>query len=219
MVMNPLARRPLLHLWHGWAKPFLIVAVLLGAVRSAGADWNDVPSGSMQPTVEIGDRVFVNKLAYDLKVPFTTWHLYEWASPRRGDIVILYSPHDGRRLLKRVIGLPGDLLEVRNNRLILNGHAAPYPMNEGALQETLDGRSHAVDVGTERGPSAAFGPIVLREDQYFVMGDARGNSLDSRFFGPVPRSAILGRVTMVVLSLDYDRALRPRWDRFFTTLR
>ena len=91
--------------WRQEIRPLLILALVLFSIRSSLADWNDVPSGSMQPTILIGDRVFVNKLAYDLKVPFTTWHLAQWSNPQRGDIVVFYSPYDGARLVKRVIGL------------------------------------------------------------------------------------------------------------------
>ena len=94
--------------WREEIRPLLIMAVILFSIRSSLADWNDVPSGSMKPTLVEGDRIFVNKLAYDLKVPFTTWHLAEWSDPQRGDIVVFFSPHDDKRLVKRVIGLPGD---------------------------------------------------------------------------------------------------------------
>src|SRR4051794_11925214 len=101
------------HYWQKEIRPLLILAVVLFSIRSSLADWNDVPTGSMKPTILEGDRVFVNKLAYDLKVPFTTWHLADWANPKRGDVVVFYSPHDGIRLVKRVVGLPGDLIELR----------------------------------------------------------------------------------------------------------
>src|SRR5690242_19161315 len=87
--------------------PFVFVARILCTVRSSIADWNDVPTGSMNPSILEGDRIFVNKLAYDLKVPFTTWHVAEWAGPKRGDIVVFFSPADDERLVKRVVGLPG----------------------------------------------------------------------------------------------------------------
>src|SRR4026208_2347671 len=107
--------------WKREIRPLLILALILFSIRSSLADWNVVPSGSMQPTILEGDRVFVNKLAYDLKVPFTTWHVAEWSNPKRGDMVFFYSPYDGHRLVKRVIGLPGDTLELRNEILVLNG--------------------------------------------------------------------------------------------------
>src|SRR5262245_37374772 len=112
--------------WRREIRPLLILALVLFSVRSSLADWNDVPTGSMKPTILEGDRVFVNKLAYDLKVPFTTWHLAEWANPQRGDIVVFYSPYDGMRLVKRVVGLPGDVVGLRNERLILNGQPVDY---------------------------------------------------------------------------------------------
>src|SRR3954466_10037453 len=106
--------------------PLAILAVVLFSIRSSLADWNDVPTGSMKPTILEGDRVFVNKLAYDLKVPFTTWHVAEWANPKREDIVVFYSPKDGTRLIKRAVGLPGDVIELRNEQLIINGDPVDY---------------------------------------------------------------------------------------------
>src|SRR5277367_1455883 len=108
------------------AKPLLIMVLVMLAFRSAIADWNDVPTGSMKPTIVEGDRIFVNKLAYDLKVPFTTWHVAEWAGPERGDIVVFNSPVDGTRLVKRVVGLPGDTIEGRNDHLWINGRPVNY---------------------------------------------------------------------------------------------
>src|SRR5437868_11123609 len=108
------------------ARSLVFVVLVVLSFRSSIADWNDVPSGSMKPTILEGDRVFVNKLAYDLKVPFTTWHLAEWSSPQRGEIVVFFSPKDGTRLVKRVVGLPGDVVELRENRLIINGTAMDY---------------------------------------------------------------------------------------------
>src|SRR5215831_15298421 len=94
--------------WKQTVRPLLIVALIIFSIRSSLADWNDVPTGSMKPTILEGDRIFVNKLAYDLKVPFTTWHVAEWSNPKRGEIVVFDSPKDGQRLVKRVIGVPGD---------------------------------------------------------------------------------------------------------------
>jgi signal peptidase I len=113
------------NLWRE-TKALALTIIILTAVRSAIADWNDVPTGSMNPTIVQGDRVFVNKLAYDLKVPFTTWHLAQWSNPKRGDIVVFFSPVDGTRLVKRVIGLPGDKIELANDRLLINGRPSQY---------------------------------------------------------------------------------------------
>src|SRR5258708_39476812 len=101
MQMNAAAiRARARELWRKEIRPLLIIAVVLFSVRSSLADWNDVPTGSMRPKILEGDPVFVNKVAYDLKVPFTTWHIAEWSNPRRGDIVVFYSPYDGQRRIE-----------------------------------------------------------------------------------------------------------------------
>src|ERR1017187_6512279 len=115
---------------------WLVIGLVVFSIRSSLADWNDVPSGSMRPTILEGDRIFVNKLAYDLKVPFTTRHIAEWSNPQRGDIVVFFSPHDEKRLVKRVIGLPGDTIELRNNALVINGQPVEYqPIAEELLRD------------------------------------------------------------------------------------
>src|ERR1700758_5522191 len=125
------------HWWVKEIRPLLIVALVLFAIRSSLADWNDVPTGSMKPTIVEGDRVYVNKLAYDLKVPFTTWHIAQWSNPQRGDIVVFYSPKDGTRLVKRVIGLPGDTIELRDDQLFINGQAVDYTTLDPAVSNQL----------------------------------------------------------------------------------
>src|SRR6185295_7837831 len=135
MIMkSEILRARALKLWKKEIRPLVILALVLFSIRSSLADWNDVPTGSMKPTIVEGDRVYINKVAYDLKVPFTTLHLAQWDSPGRGDIVVFYSPHDGKRLVKRVVGVPGDTVELRNDELILNGSAVHY---EPIAQELL----------------------------------------------------------------------------------
>src|SRR5258708_27807537 len=107
-------------------RPFAFLTLVLFAARSSLADWNDVPTGSMNPTIMEGDRIFVNKLAYDLKIPFTTKHLATWANPQRGDVVVFYAPTDGTRMVKRVMAVPGDTIAMRENQLIVNGQPAGY---------------------------------------------------------------------------------------------
>lgn len=219
--------------WRKDIRPLLILALIVLSIRSSLADWNDVPSGSMKPTILEGDRVFVNKLAYDLKVPFTTWHLSQWGDPHRGDIVVFYSPYDGKRLVKRVIGLPGDLIELRQNRLLLNGVPVEYePAQARALRdlsigdrssriyatEDLPGRAHAVAATPANPAKRDFGPFRVPEGQYFMMGDNRDDSFDSRYYGPVPRKQILGRALAVVVSFDRVHYWLPRWKRSFDSL-
>jgi signal peptidase I len=175
----------------------------------------------------------VNKLAYDLKVPFTTWHLAEWNNPSRGDIVVFYSPYDGKRLVKRVIGLPGDTIELRNDSLVLNGKAVQYkPISEELLRdvaakdrsdhlfaaEELPGKSHVVAAIPGIQARRDFGPLKVPAGQYFMMGDNRDDSFDSRYYGPVDRSRIVGRATAVALSFDRQNYWCPRWHRMFTSL-
>jgi signal peptidase I len=219
--------------WKAELRPILILALVVFSIRSSLADWNDVPSGSMKPTILEGDRVYVNKLAYDLKVPFTTWHLLEWGNPQRGDIVVFYSPYDGKRLVKRVIGLPGDTIELRNDNLILNGRPVQYERfasdslvdltsSERETQifarEKLPGRTHTVAAWPGVPARRDFGPVTVPAGKYFMMGDNRDNSFDSRYYGPVDRKRIIGHATMAVLSFDRNHYWVPRWHRFFTEL-
>ena len=226
-------RARLRHWWQKEIRSWLILGLVIFSLRSSLADWSDVPTGSMKPTILEGDRVFVNKLAYDLKVPFTTRHLAQWSDPRRGDVVVFFSPRDGTRLVKRVVGLPGDTIELRNNGLVLNSKPVEYqPIAEELLHdvamtdrassvfavEQLAGRCHAV-AGIPSVPALRdFGPYRVPEGHYFMMGDNRDNSFDSRYFGPVPRKQIVGQATAVALSFDRQNYWVPRWQRFFTSL-
>jgi signal peptidase I len=219
--------------WRKDIRPLLILALIIFSIRSSLADWNKVPSGSMKPTIIEGDRIYVNKLAYDLKVPFTTWHLAEWANPQRGDVVVFFSPKDGERLVKRVVGLPGDLIELRNNQLIINGTPADYgPLSaeisgqvrdvEGTrgvfATEKLSDRTHAVMALPGVPARRDFGPVRVAEGHYFMMGDNRDNSFDSRYFGAVDRDRIVGRATDVVFSVNKTNYWLPRSQRFFRAL-
>jgi signal peptidase I len=202
-----------------WLLPFAIMAFILGSVRSAVADWNDVPSGSMRPTILEGERIAVNRLAYDLKLPFTRVRLARWATPARGDIVILHSPVDGTRLVKRVIGLPGDRLELRDGHLVINGQPLAYTaLTDELMLEHLPGRAHRVRHDARRPLLRSGGPLHVPAEQYFVMGDNRDNSADSRVFGCVEGDAIMGEVKAVAFSLDPQHYWLPRWERWFKRL-
>jgi len=209
------------------------LALVLFAIRSSLADWNDVPTGSMKPTILEGDRVYVNKLAYDLKVPFTTWHIAEWSNPQRGDIVVFYSPYNGQRLVKRVIGLPGDTVELRNEILVLNGQQVEYrPISDELLRdvnsedrtthsfatEQLPGQTHSVASWPGVQALRDFGPLTVAEGHYFMMGDNRDDSFDSRYWGTVDRKKIVGRATAVVLSFNKKNYWIPRWQRSLSSL-
>ena len=209
-------------------KYLVMFFVLMFMFRSAIADWNEVPTGSMKPTIVEGDRIFVNKMAYDIRVPFTHISLIKRADPRRGDIIIFDSEKADKRLVKRVIGIPGDIVELHNDVLTVNGKQLQYTKYQSSQREAntiidktedLLGVEHLVRITPSRqGYFSSFPPIKVPAGQYFVMGDNRDNSADSRFIGYVPRDEIVGRSSTVVMSLDYDNYYMPRSGRFFHSL-
>jgi signal peptidase I len=220
-------------LWTKWLRPFLFAAAVVFPFKSAIADWNWVPTGLMRPTILEGELVLVNKLAYDLKIPFTTVHLAEWSHPARGDVAVCFSPHDGARLVKRVIALPGDRVALQGGRLIVNGVPLRYRFAETgwqkyatpeeqrgafALEEDLGAHAHLVLTQPARPALRDFAEQVVPAGSYFMMGDNRDVSFDSRYFGVVPRREIIGRVTGTVLSFDPERSLRPRFSRWMRPL-
>ncbi|MCP4023811.1 MAG: signal peptidase I [Desulfobacteraceae bacterium] len=217
----------------GWVFPVLIAVLIATSLKSAIADWNVVPSGSMKPTIVEGDRIFINKLAYDLKIPYTTRHLAKWKDPQRGDIVVFFSPEDEKRMVKRVVGLPGDVIAMKNNHLYINGEQLHYEATDPATgvlsygtstnsyyfyTEDLIGRKHPVMITPYQPAVRSFAPISVPDKHFFMMGDNRDNSADSRYFGFVDRKRIVGQALSVVASLDINNFYRPRWKRFFTKL-
>ena len=210
---------------------FLLIMVLF---RSAIADWNQVPTGSMKPTILEGDRVVVNKLAYDLKIPFTSWNVQTWSDPSPGEIVTFYSPKDEKLLIKRVIGTPGDIIAMRNNQLFINEEPASYGELDNKIILQLDlyqQHRHAFfveEIGDDRhavmmNPSEpnhynSFGPIEVPSGYYLMLGDNRDSSLDSRAIGLVSRDRITGRAHTVAFSVDYEDYYLPRIDRFIRPL-
>jgi signal peptidase I len=218
--------------WRKDIRPILILLAVMCSIRSSLADWNVVPTGSMKPTILEGDYVFVNKVAYDLKVPFTRWHLAEWSNPQRGEVVVFFSPYDEMRLVKRVVGLPGDVIELRHDQLYVNGNPMSYgpldarisdqlPESERSQSvfatEQLSAHNHAVMAIPGRGAKRDFGPVTVPADHFFMLGDNRDNSFDSRYYGAVERKRIVGRATGVVLSLNKANYWLPR-NRFFKSL-
>ncbi|GAI24356.1 unnamed protein product, partial [marine sediment metagenome] len=198
------------------------------------ADWNWVPTGSMNPTVLEGDLVYVDKIAYDLRFPLTLHRLAKWSDPQRGDIVICFSPDDRTRLVKRVIGQPGDTVEMRNNILIINGQTVAYTKIQSKYteylpcqlrgrsilaMEDLDGAAHPVMSVPSIGAVRSFGPITVPQGGYFVMGDNRDVSRDSRSFGFVERKLIVGKAKGVIGSFDITDKYQPRFNRFFSSLK
>ncbi|MEM0912672.1 MAG: signal peptidase I [Pseudomonadota bacterium] len=191
---------------------FLVFVLIMFASRSSLADWYHVPSGSMLPTIVEGDRVFVDKTAYQLQIPFTDINIVETGAPERGDIVVFFSPKDGTRLIKRLVGVPGDVIEMRNNRLILNGKSVDYHHQENQLIESL-GKGHSIQVIPRLNGSGNFREVIVPDEHYLVLGDNRNNSVDSRYYGFVPRHLLQGKATTVVFSNDLESNFSFRTER------
>lgn len=160
---------------------FILFLLGLLIARSSFADHYVVPSGSMEHALHPGDRVFVDKRAYGWRVPFTLTRFTAGEAPARGDVVVFDAPDDGTRLIKRVVAVGGDVLEVRGGHAWVNG----VPGDTNAVLELRMGG----------GPDA--GPLRVPEGHVFVMGDFRGNSRDSRYFGFVREDRIYARAASV----------------------
>ncbi len=213
-------------------RGFLCFLLLFGIFRTAVADWNPIPSGSMHPTLLEGDVVFVNRLAYNLKVPLTDYILVQLDAPQRGDVVTFSSPTDGTRLIKRLVAIPGDTVEMRNKVLIINGEAAAYAPVEHGFDEIASDAPWQVVHGNESVAGAQravqwlnhapardnFGPITLAADTYWMLGDNRDNSADSRYYGAVPREKLIGKAVRVLVSADILGNWLPRWERLLKPL-
>src|SRR5690242_18045603 len=213
--------------WIRGNAKFLAFVLLFGVFRTAIADWNPIPSASMHPNLLEGDVVFVNRLAFDVKIPLTDVVLAHTGDPKRGDIVTFSSPEDGTRLIKRVIGLPGDTIEMRGKRLIVNGVPADYetlgltdePLAASGVkalhvEENTAENRHEIQWLAERGMRDSFAPLLIPADHFLMLGDNRDNSADSRWFGLVAREHIIGRAERILVSADYKDTWALRFDRF-----
>ncbi|NRR32747.1 signal peptidase I [Oxalobacteraceae bacterium] len=218
--------------WVRANKGFLVFVMLFGIFRTAVADWNPIPSASMHPNLLEGDVVFVNRLAYNVKVPLTDIVLRRTGEPQRGDVVTFSSPQDGMRLIKRIIALPGDRVEMRDERLIINGQAAAYDaLPDGTeqidkvgqlvavqLREKAGNAEHRIQLLPQVNARRDFAPVTVPPDMFMMLGDNRDNSQDSRYIGMVPRALLIGRAERILASADIKGNWLPRTERFGQSL-
>ncbi len=184
-------------------KGTLLVLLLMLVVRSTFANQYLVPTGSMIPTIAIGDRIYANRVAYDLKLPFSNIVLKALGEPSRGDVVVFESPKEkGLVLVKRLIALPGDHLRIRNGFVELNGKRLDnFDGSHLEYQEFLEGHSYKIQ-REEKGTGEDI-EFSVPPGHYFMMGDNRDHSADGRYFGFVERSLLIGRADRVLFSMDF----------------
>lgn len=218
-----------------WVLTLGLAVVIAFLFRTTVASPRHIPTGSMIPTIKIGEFIFVNMMYYNWHIPFTRDIWKERREPQRGEIVVFEYPKDpDKDYIKRIVAVPGDVVEIRDKRVFINGEALPlvtetdrslledlaphYDPSRLSLYRETNGEHtyHVVHINTQRGRD--LGPVAVPADSYFVMGDNRDDSEDSRYWGFVPRDKILGTSSFIWLSFDRHHPPFLRFDRFFTLL-
>jgi signal peptidase I len=187
-----------------YAEPIIFALVIAIVIQTFFVQAFKLSSESMEPTLEIGDYLLVNKFAYGIEIPFTSLHLFPLKSPHRGDVIVfIYPLEPDKDFVKRVIGVEGDTVRIANKKLYINGVEIPdthavYRENTillGDVQELAD-----------------FGPVTVPNGDLFVLGDNRDESFDSRFWGFVPSKDVLGKVFAICWSWN-SQGSKVRWKR------
>jgi signal peptidase I len=218
-----------------WIEPFLIAAIVALFIRQFVVEAFKIPSGSMIPTLDIGDHLLVNKFIYGPRIPFTDLRIFSWKEPKRGDIIVFKYPEDeAKNFIKRVVGLPGDKIEIRKGTLFINDQPVPIIAESAArdseqavrspyyekpklFMEQLGGVKHQIQYLRDQS-GLDFLPKLVPADSVFVMGDNRDNSQDSRVWGFVKYDKILGRALIIYWSWDGDERW-IRWERIGRLIR
>lgn len=217
----------------------LIVAIMLALVlRFFVISAYKIPTGSMLPTLKVGDFIFAYKLPYGFPIPFTDGERWSASLPERGDVVVFrYPGNENVNYVKRVVGLPGDQIAIKNKKLYINDIESSYrPLPQDVIRDVPSAEYYSafredfrtpgnemthVVMNNHADQADFFGPVVVPPGQVFVLGDNRDSSDDSRYWGAVPVSHLEGRVIMVWLSVDWmntwggERFPSLRWDRVF----
>jgi signal peptidase I len=218
-----------------WIEPFLIAAIVALFIRQFIVEAFKIPSGSMIPTLTIGDHLLVNKFIYGPRIPFTDNRLFSWKEPKRGEIIVFkYPENEEKNFIKRVVGVPGDKIEIKNGKLFINDQMVPltdlgdYEDKDQSgglpfygkpklLEEQLGTVQHRILYLRDQS-GFNFGPKIVPRESVFVMGDNRDNSQDSRVWGFVNYSKILGRALIIYWSWD-GNGRWVRWERIGTLIK
>jgi signal peptidase I len=189
-------------IYREYAESILIAILLALVIRTYLVQAFKIPSGSMEDTLAIGDHLLVNKFIYGTKIPFMDKSVIKLRDPQRGDVIVFEYPEDpSKDFIKRVVGLPGDVVEGRDKKVFVNGK--PYENIHEIHKELMV-------IPKEMNPRDTFGPVTVPANSYFVMGDNRDRSYDSRFWGFVGREKIKGLAFIKYWSWDKDK-FKPRF--------
>lgn len=189
----------------------IVIAIILALfIRTFVVQAFKIPSGSMQPTLEIGDHILVNKFIYGVKVPYAGKTIISFTNPDHGDIIVFRYPEDpDKDFIKRVIGVPGDVVEIKNKTVYVNNVPVENDIGVHTDSRILSGQVNHRD---------NLEPVKVPADAYFVMGDNRDNSYDSRFWGFVEERSIKGKAFIIYWSWDSDN-FGVRWGRIGSMLK
>lgn len=200
-----------------YSRSFFPVLLFVLIIRSFVFEPFRIPSGSMMPTLLQGDFIFVKKYSYGLRLPVSETKVLETGAPERGDVIVFRLPQDPSvNYIKRVVGLPGDEVRYERHRLYINGEEIPLEQHPEATREDprfveqLGDREHEILI-TNASYMIRDGIYEVPEGQYFVMGDNRDNSRDSRFIDSIPESHLVGEAVLIWMHMD--GLSWPRWDR------
>ena len=187
-----------------WVEAILIAVILAFTIRAFVIQAFKIPSGSMTPTLLVGDHILVNKFIYGTTIPFTHKKIFPFKKPQKGDIIVFICPVDRKKdYIKRVVGIEGDKLEIVDKKLFINGSLFDIP-NAVNTDETIFPKNTLARDN--------YGPVIIPEDSLFVMGDNRDESYDSRYWGFVHLKEIKGKAFIIYWSWDKFKH-RPRWTR------
>lgn len=210
-----------------FSRSFFPIVLVVLLIRSFAYEPFRIPSSSMMPTLRVGDFIFVSKFSYGLRLPVLNTKLLALGEPERGDVAVFRLPSDpATNYIKRIIGVPGDTVSVREKRLWINGEPAPLQLQDESIDvecggfwftaqlatETIDGTSHTIYISDQRDRASPFLDRPVPAGQYLVMGDNRDCSRDGRVIGYIPEENMVGRAVRIWMNWD-AAAGRPLWHR------